>query len=255
VKLKALLCIAGLTLGLFGVAPRASAETITLGFDVIPSTSSSSARAAESQFQVQVTDDGVGPGQALFTFLNVGTIASSICDIYFQDGTLLGLAEIINQTTPTRKRAYLTYFSEGANPKNLPGGQSITPAFSPIVGVNFFSLDSNSPTQHMGINPGERLGVLFNLQPGRNFQSVKQALATLPPSTTANPSLRIGIHVQAIGQSGQSASYINERPTGSTTQPPPPAAAVPLPATVWAGLSLLGGVGAKRMWRRKPITA
>lgn len=240
--------VSGVAIGLGLLAsPAAKAETITLGFDIIPSTASAAARQAEGQFQVQVSNDNVGAGQVLFTFLNVGTIASSITDIYFQDGTLLGMADIVNQPDPASRRGYLTYFSGGASPANLPGGNSIDPAFSPVVGVSFFSLDSNAPTSHMGVNPGERLGVLFNLLPNLNFNSVKQALVTPPPSTSANPSLRIGIHVQGM-PGGVSASYINERPT---TTSPPPGATVPLPATVWAGLALMGLVGAKRLRRAK----
>ena len=244
VKMKA--WIAGVALGL-GVcaAPVASAETISLGFDIIPSTASAVAQQAEGQFTVQVSNDNVGPGQVLFTFLNTGSIASSITDIYFQDGTLLGMANIVNQPDPN-STGYLTYFTGGAAPGSLPGGNSIVPAFNPVVGVNFFSLDSDSPVQPKGINPGERLGVLFNLLPGMNFDSVKQALVTPPPSTSANPSLRIGIHVQGM-PGGLSASYINEKPTSPS--------AVPLPATVWGGLALMGLVGAKRLRRAKTAQA
>jgi hypothetical protein len=241
VKFKTWISGVAIGLGFLAGAPAARAETISLGFDIIPSTASAVAQQAEGQFQVQVSNDNVGPGQALYTFLNVGTIASSITDIYFQDGTLLGIANIVNQPDPN-SQGYLTYFGNGAAPGNLPGGMTLDPAFTPVVGVNFFSVDSNTP-QPMGVNPGERLAVLFNLLPGLNFDSVKQALVTPPPSTTANPSLRIGIHVQGM-PGGVSASYINERPT------PPTGSTVPLPATVWAGLALMGMIGAKRLRRR-----
>lgn len=234
-RLKAWIAGAALAVGVAAAAPVASAETITLTFDVIPETASAVARQAENQFIVEISNEMAGQAlasnQVLFTFLNVGTIASSICDIYFQDGTLLGVAQIINQPNAT-STGYLTDFSDGASPGNLPGGNSLDPDFSPTVGVRFFSLDSNSPTQPMGVNPGERLGVLFDLLPGMDFNSVMQALVTPPPSTPTSPSLRIGIHVQGM-PGDASASYVN--------------AAVPLPATVWAGLALMGLVGAKRL--------
>jgi hypothetical protein len=246
--IKAWVCGVALGLGLLALSPAAKAETISLGFDIIPSTASAVAQQAEGQFRVEVSNDNLAAGQVLFTFLNVGTIASSITDIYFQDGTLLSIARIINEPDPSSKRGFLTYFSNGASPGNLPGGESLDPAFSPVVGVSFFGLDSNTPTQPMGVNPGERLGVLFNLLPNMNFDSVKQALVTPPPSTTDRPSLRIGIHVQGM-PGGVSASYINEKPT--TGSPPPVGATVPLPATVWAGMALMGLVGAKRLRRAK----
>jgi hypothetical protein len=250
VKFKSFVFAAGLALGLIGVSPRASAETISLGFDVIQSTTSRAAREAEAQFRVQITDTGVGPNQALFTFTNVGSIAASITDIYFQDGTLLDIARIINQ--PLNRHGAVTYFSEGAKPSNLPGGKSINPSFSPTVGVNFFSLDTILPLNLLGINPGERLGVLFDLQSNRNFQSVMRALITPPPSTNLNPSLRIGIHVQGIGGSrGPSASYINERPNGIPQPTPSSPVAAPLPGPVWVGLLLMGGIGIQRLRQRR----
>jgi hypothetical protein len=252
VQLKSAFCTAFLVVASC-VAGRARADSITLGFDVIESTASTAARQAQGQFRVTVSDVGVGPNQALFTFTNVGTIASSITDIYFQDGTLLAMANIIN--APVSRNGEVTWFTEGAAPKNLPGGETLTPKFSPVVGINFFSLDTVYPLNQLGVNPGEQLGVTFDLKNGMNFQNVLKALATTPPSTVTNPSLRIGINVQGIGPQGATASYVNVRPTVTTPTTPTTPRAAPLPGTAWAGLALLGGVGAKRIWRRRFIAA
>jgi hypothetical protein len=47
----------------------------------------------EAQLFVELTDLG---SQVEFTFTNIGPDASSITDVYFDDGTLLGIAEITN---------------------------------------------------------------------------------------------------------------------------------------------------------------
>src|SRR5437867_1657591 len=45
-----------------------------------------------NQFQVEVAAGGAG--QVTFTFTNNVGITSSITDVYFQDGTLLGIASV-----------------------------------------------------------------------------------------------------------------------------------------------------------------
>lgn len=137
-----------------------------------------------------------GPSQTLFQFYNIGAANSSIADVYFDDGTLLGIADIIDFDG-----LYGVNFSQDASPPNLPDGQNATPAFSTTAG---FLADSDSPVSKNGVNPGETLGILFNLQPGQSFNNVIDAL-----SLAGAPSgLRIGLHVQSFGNGG-SESFIN----------------------------------------------
>ena len=258
-KLKSWLCAAALGVGLLGAGQEASAESLTLNFAGIPSTvGTADHTAAGNGLQVVVTDEGVGANQVKFTFLNNAPTALSaiITDIYFQDGTLLGVANIVNDQ---EGKAYLTRYAGGEvvdpNGKKpyLPGGNSITPAFSPVVSAHFYEFDPLGNVNG-GINNGESLEIVFNLLSGMTFGHVVNALNTPPPSTDVRPSLRIGMHVQSIGNGDLSGSYINVPPGGTPPPPPPPPPAVPLPATVWAGLALMGGIGAKRL-RRKVVQA
>lgn len=261
-KVKSWLCAAALGVGLLGAGQEASAESLTLNFAGIASTVGTADHAeAAGGLRVIVSDEGVGANQVKFTFLNVATANSNltpvITDIYFQDGTLLGIAQIIDQ--PGGKRGYLTDYREiedagSQQSTNFPGGNSINPAFDPTVGINFFGLTPDGSPSKLGIGVGETLGVVFNLLNGLDFEDVRSALNTPPPSTSDRPSLRIGMHVQSIGSGDLSGSYINVPPGGTPPPPPPPPPAVPLPATVWAGLALMGGIGAKRL-RRKTIQA
>jgi hypothetical protein len=142
-----------------------------------------------------------------FTFSNIGPAASSITDVYFDDGALLALMAITNSTG--------VEFAQGASPKNLPGRNSIFPVFDVSPGL---SADSTSPTQPNGVNPGESLSLFFTLQNGRSFADVRDALAT--------GALRVGIHVQGFADGG-SESFVNHR--------------VPEPATLYLlGAGLLG---------------
>jgi len=121
----------------------------------------------EEQLFVDVSDYGLdsdGYSQVLFTFRNIGPLASSICDVYFDDGTLLGIARLIDKDDPGGDKG--VDFSLGAKPGELPGAGDILPVFQTTAG---FSADSDPATTPNGVAPGEWLGVLFTLQEGKDF--------------------------------------------------------------------------------------
>ena len=202
------------------------AQADTFGFDNISANSVGDAAIGEAQLFVDVTDPGAG--QVLFTFGNTGPAASSITDVYFDDGSLLGIASIINGAGVD--------FSQLASPPDLPSGNSADPDFVTTAG---FSADSNPPAQPNGVNPGESLGILFNLQGGGTFADVLSELG--------DSSLRIGIHVQGFA-SGGSEAFVNDGPTnGNGTTP------VPEPATMLllgSGLIGLAGYGRKKFFKK-----
>jgi hypothetical protein len=187
----------GLTAGL--LAPRA--EAVTYGFFCISNNIGGDCAIGEAQLSVDVTDPG--GGQVSFTFQNAGPAASSITDVYWDDGSLLGIATITNGTGVD--------FSTGCSPGNLPAGGNV--GFVTTVG---FCADSDPPAQPNGVNPTETLTVTFDLIGGQTFADVLSELA--------NGTLRVGIHVQGYATDG-SESFVN----------------VPEPATL--GLLALGLAG------------
>jgi hypothetical protein len=202
-----------------------SAHAVQFGFSSITNNNATDSEIGEAQLFVDVTAVG---DQVLFTFTNSGPLASSITDVYFDDGmlldaTLLGIASVINESGVA--------FSQGASPGDLPGGNTLDPAFQVTEG---FLADSDSPTQPNGVNPGESLGILFNLINGKTFEETLAALSS--------GELRIGIHVQGFA-SGGSESFVNNNPNP-----------VPEPATlVFMGTGLLGLAAYRR--RRRIQTA
>ena len=180
-----------------------------------------------NQLSIDVT--AYGTDQVLFTFSNAGLVASSITDIYFDDGALLGIADIIYGGGVS--------FGVPATPGDLPGGSSIAPAFVTSAG---FSADSDPPVMVNGVNPGESVGILFNLQAGKTFDDVLAAILVgfnpglyytgggIYDGWTA-PNLRVGIHVQSIGDGAYSQTYI----------------LTPVPGAAILGLLGLGVVGLK----------
>lgn len=206
---------------LFFVSLSAHATTTTFGFSCITSNSGTNSSGTDicganvaPQMFVDVIGgsttsanfggtavNSIGTNQVLFVFRNTGPNASSITDVYFDDGSLLGIASIIPGTGVA--------FSPNASPRNLPSGNNVK--FSPSTDP--FSADSNSGNpgaQANGVNPGEALGVLFNLKSGQVYANVLAAfnLSLASPGQDVDGGLRVGIHVQGLA-GGQSESLVN----------------------------------------------
>jgi hypothetical protein len=192
-----------------------------------------------NQLVCEVRDDlpnfsPLGANQARFRFLNMGPIQSSITDIYFEDGSLLSIASVINNVTSG------VSFSQYASPRHLPSHTSASPAFA---SHKDFQADSDSPAQPNGVNPGEEVSIIFNLQ---STKTIADVLACLSRAGEAgyNPAdhdgLRIGLHIQGYAD-GSSNSYVN--------LPPPPDSVIPLPNIAGLGLAGLGIIIARRSRR------
>jgi hypothetical protein len=170
---------------------------------------------------LEVYQDG---SKAVFKIFNSSTIACSVCDIYF-DGE--DLPKISSLDWSNQKGVK---FSLGANPGNLPGGNTLNPKFVTNTPSSVYSLDSDSPVSKNGINPGEWLKVKFDL---------KNIPLTQLINALDNGNLRVGIHIQAFSD-GSSLPAVNE----SNMNPPD----VPEPAT----LGLLGfGLASWFSFRKK----
>lgn len=194
---------------------------VTYGFYSV--TQNSVVDSAIGHSQLSVTVSRANGNRVKFRFDNIGTEASSITDVYFDDqaGLFSGIDRIRNTSGVS--------FSEGAAPGNLPGGNNLNPAFQTTLGL---SADSDPPVSVNGVNPGEKLVMFLDLVSGKSYSDALTAFS--------DHSLRVGIHVQAFAGGG-SEGFVNT--VGGT---PPPV--VPEPT----GLALAGlGIAGLLVRRRR----
>jgi hypothetical protein len=155
-----------------------------------------------------------GTGVANFTFYNGSSLQSSMARIFFDDGSLLGVDEVINSDD-------YTFFKKVPAPQPLPGWDILVP---PFEADREYSIGTPNPPPWKGVNDGdianEWVTIRFNLINGGTLDDVINELYS--------DVLRIGV-------------YIIDLPEGYTES-----AVTPEPATV-----ALLGLGTLFVLRRK----
>lgn len=214
----------GLAAGLVAVLAMAyqpfAAASTTYGFYGITSNDLSGGAVADGEANLSVEVIDLGGNQVQFKFFNDST--SSLTDVYFDDGTLLGIASIAESGTSVS-------FSQVATPGNLPGANLATP---PFVTTADFSADSDPSVRINGVSQGEWVAITFNLLEGKTYADTLAAL-------DGGSDLRIGVHVQSyvIGTASYSESFINN---------PVPVPEAETYAMMLAGLGLVGWAARRR---------
>jgi hypothetical protein len=198
-------CGALLVAGLLAAAPAAA---VTLGFSAICEDAGNAAMVGEDQFFVDLEE--VDSDTVSFTFRNTGPEDSVISEIYFDDGYFTFASFLEGPGVD---------YETGAEPPDLPAGESILPPFDTNL-----SFQAAHPSPHNGIGPDERLTIILNLDSGVSFADV---LADL-----TGTDLRIGLHAQGF-DNDESCSFVNNP--------------IPVPGAVWLlGSGLAGLIGLRR---------
>ncbi|GMV97270.1 MAG: hypothetical protein AMXMBFR83_16280 [Phycisphaerae bacterium] len=208
--------LAGGVLVLF--APFVQAD-ITSSYNFVRLTDNGNGVDLGSQLLMEVTGTSVSATEAIFKFSNNVGIASSITQIYFDDGSVL--SSLLSITDSGAGVA----FDDPATPGNLPSGNTAVPAFSAD-----FSGGADAPVSANGVNSSSEW-VAFKFSLVGDYDDVIAALAS--------GVLRVGLHVQSIGTVGKSDSYLNgDKLTPNT---------IPAPGALLLVLVGLAGIGRMRV--------
>ncbi len=158
----------------------------------------------------------------------------AVTEVYVEDGVLVdadSLSLLVQDVTE------VSYTVDSVSPPNLPGGENLSP---PFKANQTLSADPANPPTAFGIGPGEILGMMYDLG-SSTFDQVLAAiydgfdpdkvkdykLSLKNPNIIADPTIRLGIHVQGLG--------VDNELSVSAVMVPEPTSAVHL---VWL---LLGG--------------
>ena len=192
-------------------------------FTGITHNSAVNTQIGQTQLSVEVQD--AGAGQVRFIFHNSGPAASTITQIYYDNGPGGPLASIVGFDYSNPGIA----FTVGAVPSNVPGWNNVTPNFQATAGLTAGAAD---PAPHNGVNPFEWVGITTNPAVPYTYADVLDQISS--------GALRIGIHVQSFANGG-SESFV-------TTWNRPPI--VPAPGSL---LLTTIGLGAVRLVRNRYV--
>lgn len=204
--------------GVAALASASLADAVDVGFSRITSNANEN---VEGQFNLRI-ETVVGDTSVVdFTFTNNVGIASSISEIYIDNGSPTG--EVLDSGSIFAQSG-TNFVWNSATPPDLPGGNSLGDPFDVTPGL----LGDAQGNPSNGIDAfGEFLTVRISFQAGKAFADILDGLL--------DGSLRVGLHVRAIGSEEESDSFVNDPPL-----------IVPMPTT--AALASLGllGMGVRR---------
>lgn len=157
----------------------------------------------ELNYTVTVSDTDVEAGQVRFSIANESTgLDSVLTSIYFDDSTTdgaLAIAEVQDQTGPGISVDFTEDAINSVSPPELPAADLIGFETTVYLGSKL-AVDSENPGILWGLNDGEYVDIVFDLVGG---ESVADIIALVTDRT-----IRIGAHIQSIGENEFSASAV-----------------------------------------------
>lgn len=161
---------------------------------------------------VEISVDPWGVNQVIFKIANVGGPSGSfINQIYFEDkGDYLGAFSSFKYDL---ELGQTLKYALGANPNQPPGL-----VFDVVPDL---SSDADNQKKVNGINPGEVLGIIINLNSSYTFADIENGFDydayRVPPEAL----LRLAVHVQGLGTEDESDTFATDNTWNPFKDTPP----------------------------------
>jgi len=192
---------------------------VTFSFYGVSNNNPANIATGQSQLFVDVIDRG--PGQVLFMFRNEGDPADPldacyIKSIFFYDGKLLNIASLIDSDDGVGGDAGVDFTEDATDPIGNPTGdmKKLVAGYQ-LDFLDGADQDGSQGSNAFGVDPGEWLGVLFNVN--GNWEDIRDGLL--------DHSIAITLKVQGFYYDDGSESFANN-------------GVIPAPGAI-----LLGGIG------------
>lgn len=186
----------------FSATGRAD-HIISQTFEMVIFENADGASTSGLLYTVEVTNEGVDadgiptgmeldPGEVRFRIENLSTAFDSVLTaIYWHDGLLLGIQEIVLPTDGST--VVFEQDNNDVSPANLPGGQTIGFVTTQMDGA--FATDAQNPGPEWGLGNGEHIDVIFGLMNDGTASDVIADMLSLE--------ILVGAHIQVLGDDGE----------------------------------------------------
>lgn len=205
-RLKVIILVVLLSLGISPVSLNAG---VTYSFSHIVEEGDGPAQlfnGSIGEAQIFVYVDPYGSNQVLFAFRNEGPEACYIEGVYFYDGILLGIASLIDADEGFGGDSDVDFTEnvvDVVKPKDLPNTKKLVAGY----GLDLLDSADNNPASINGVQPGEWLGVVFDLLPPPPNYSYDDIIAGM-----TDREIIIGIKVQGFDNEGSESFISNSTP-------------------------------------------